>query len=544
MTRAEEVRLVDVAEGSILVEYPDVPEEVANRRAVAAARSLATRPPAGFLDAVPGARTLLVEFEPRLLLRTRLAEQLRRGFQESESAAESRRVLELPVCYDTDPEIGPDLAELASGAGLLPLEFARGHAGAEYRAAFLGFAPGFAYLTGLPADLHAPRLSTPRIRVPAGSVGIGGAYTGIYPGGTPGGWRLIGRAPARLFDALQDPPTLLLPGDRVRFRAIGRLEFERRSRIQQAAAPLASSRPLGAGRPLFRVSAPGALTSVQGGPRHGWGMYGVPPGGAMDLEALGSGNALLGNPRVAAALEMTIVGPDLEVLSDAAVVLWGGAILAAVNGRTVATGRVFEIRAGDSLRIGPLRPTARAYLCVDGGLEQPLRAQIPRRLAAGDVVSSSGRPARGEGTHRTGYPARAAGEVVLRVLPGPQLQRFGSEGRATFLRSPFRVSAASDRRGVRLEGLAVANRESPDIPPEGTPLGAIQVPRDGQPIILGPDRPVTGGYAKIANVIAADYPLLARALPGTVLRFAQVTLTEALAALSPEFRMPGPASPE
>ena len=122
-------------------------------------------------------------------------------------------------------------------------------------------------------------------------------------------------------------------------------------------------------------------------------------------------------------------------------------------------------------------------------------------------------------------------ELILRVLPGPQRGRFEPEGLATFFESAYRVSASSDRRGIRLEGPPVANRESADIAPEATNLGAIQVPRDGQPIVLGPDRPVTGGYARIATVIAADFPGLARALPGAVVRFREVTLDQALSAL-------------
>ena len=122
---------------------------------------------------------------------------------------------------------------------------------------------------------------------------------------------------------------------------------------------------------------------------------------------------------------------------------------------------------------------------------------------------------------------------MIRVLAGPQREGFEKDGVATFLGSPFRVSPSSDRRGIRLEGPPIANRDSPDIPPEGTALGGIQVPRDGQPIVLGPDRPVTGGYAKIATVIAADFPLLAQALPGTAVRFRDVTLAEALAAWQP-----------
>ena len=444
---------------------------------------------------------------------------------------DARRALEIPVFYDADPGTGPDLDELARGAGLTRDEFARRHAQARYRVAFLGFAPGFPYMTGLPGELHAPRLATPRTRVPAGSVGIGGQYTGIYPEETPGGWRLIGRAPVRLFDAGRNPPALLLPGDSVRFQQIGREEFERR----RLAIDLANS----AGRPnagasalsLFRVTGPGVFTSVQAGPRRGWALYGVPPGGAMDLEALAGGNAAVGNPPSAPALEMTLVGPELEVLAEASVALSGSWLEPEINGRPVAAGALRRVRIGDRLRLGPLRGGMRAYLCVAGGLALTGQPHSSRRLVSGEIVLAASPRARSAGSAAPAPPpAQARKELVIRVLPGPQREYFENEGLATFLGSRFRVSAASDRRGVRLEGPAIATRRSPDIPPEGTALGGIQVPGDGQPIILGPDRPITGGYAKIATVIEADFPLVAQALPGTLLRFAEVTLADALSA--------------
>ena len=225
-TGALEIR--DVAEGAVLVEYPETSEEEANQRAVAVARSLTTRAPAGFFDAVPGARNLLVLFDPRRWARARLVDEVRRVASEADRSAGSRRVLRIPVFYGAGRENGADLPEIARSAGMAPEEFARRHADAEYRVAFLGFAPGFPYMTGLARELESPRLATPRTRVPAGSVGIGGRYTGIYPEETPGGWKLIGRAPVRLFDPMEDPPALLLPGDRVRFQSISRGEFELR----------------------------------------------------------------------------------------------------------------------------------------------------------------------------------------------------------------------------------------------------------------------------------------------------------------------------
>jgi biotin-dependent carboxylase-like uncharacterized protein len=244
----------------------------------------------------------------------------------------------------------------------------------------------------------------------------------------------------------------------------------------------------------------------------------------MDSQTLSRGNALVGNPPEAAALEMTLVGPEVEFLAEASVVLCGGATEARINGRPLAAGIVQAVRPGDSVMIGAIRGSARAYLCAAGGLGQTDRPDLSRRLGCGDVVFLDARTRESPRTPARHGPPDADGAPApendpIRVLPGPQRDRFEPDGLTTFLRSSWRVSASSDRRGIRLEGPAVGNSGSSEIPPEGTVLGAIQVPGDGQPIILGPDRPVTGGYAKIATVLEPDFSRVARALPGAILRF-------------------------
>jgi inhibitor of KinA len=133
------------------------------------------------------------------------------------------RTVEIPICYGGD--FGPDLDVVAVQAKISPEDVIKRHSRAEYFVHLVGFAPGFAYLGGLPKELATPRRATPRTQVPAGSLGIGGAQTGIYPMVTPGGWNLIGRTPLRMFRPEQNPPTLLLAGDRVKFRAITREDF-------------------------------------------------------------------------------------------------------------------------------------------------------------------------------------------------------------------------------------------------------------------------------------------------------------------------------
>lgn len=184
---------------------------------------------AGVVDLTPASATILVTFgrgEPRDGAAAERAvagalEGLRAGEDEVEEIAP--RIVEIPVCYEG--AFAPDLEALARERGVRPEDVAALHSGAEYTVEFVGFAPGFGYLVGLPAALAAARLETPRARVPAGSVGIAGDRTAVYPGATPGGWRLIGRTPRRMFDARREAPSLLTQGDRVRFRRIDAGEF-------------------------------------------------------------------------------------------------------------------------------------------------------------------------------------------------------------------------------------------------------------------------------------------------------------------------------
>ena len=450
-----------------------------NQDALDLAAALADDPPEGFLDAVPGARTLLLLYDPGLLDPARLDLSRR-------SRQPAARVVRLQACYD-----GADLDEVARELGVTREEVVRRHVEADHVVSFLGFAPGFAYMTG---GFALPRLRTPRVRVPAGSLAIADGYTGVYPAATPGGWRLLGRVARRMFEPGANPPALLRPGDRVVFEPVGRLEE------QSARPPVA----MPSGPPLLRVLAPGAFTSVQGGPRHGLASSGVPAGGAMDLAALAAANRAVGNAPFAVALEITLAGPELEALQSVRVAL--GA-------------EVRLLARGERLPTGAVRRGVRAYLAVEGGLSQALPGEPVRALGPGDTLHRASGPVP-PGPRPPAAPLRWGEPLIeVRAHRGPQWDFFASP--EDFFDREYRVSASSDRRGLRLQGPALALARRSDIPPEGTAPGAVQVPGDGLPIVLGPDRPVTGGYAKIATVVPADFPLLAQARPGTAVRFVE-----------------------
>ncbi len=513
--------LRDVRDGALLVEFPDASDDAANGAAVALARRLAAASLPGFRDAIPAARTLLVLFDSRVASRRAVDEAIRTAGALPEAAGDASRLIRIPVAYGG--AAAADLAELARGAGLLEAEFARRHASAEYRVGFLGFAAGFGYLTGLPAELRAARLASPRPRVPAGAVAIGGPWTGVYPAEMPGGWRLIGRTSARLFDPDASRPALLAAGDRVRFDPVAAGELP-------AVQPAASRTRAAGERAVLRVVAAGLFATVQGAPRYGLGSLGAPPGGAMDLRSLARANGAVGNPALAPAVEIALVGPELEVLEDSIIAVAGADFGAELDGRTAPFGEAFRVRAGGRLRFPRARRGARAYLAIEGGLEETARPGEPsRRLAAEDVLHARPVPER---RHAVGASSAPEFDAVLRprVVAGPRADAFSPREMERFLSTAWRVSTMSDRRGLRLEGEPLEHARAPEIPPEGTVPGSIQVPGDGRPIVLGPDGPATGGYPKIATVIEADLPLLGQAAPGDALRFRTVTREDAEAA--------------
>ena len=224
--------------------FESAPDETLSE-VLAVRRRLETAQLPGVIEIAPAYTTVAVFFDPTRVIDARaptenvfdwLAKKVREAVvearvltRESESAAEDSRhysrLIEVPVCYEV--EFALDLEDVARRAGVHWKEIVDLHCSAEYRVHCLGFTPGFPFLGGLPGKLATPRRSTPRKEIPAGSVAIGGAQTGIYPIKSPGGWNVIGRTPLRLFDPAKNPPVLLRAGDRVRFRAITHEEFGR-----------------------------------------------------------------------------------------------------------------------------------------------------------------------------------------------------------------------------------------------------------------------------------------------------------------------------
>jgi biotin-dependent carboxylase-like uncharacterized protein len=287
------------------------------------------------------------------------------------------------------------------------------------------------------------------------------------------------------------------------------------------------------------VSSIGPVSSVQDGGRHGAQRYGLTPSGAMDRLALAAANTLVGNAPFAAAVEIGPFAAAFTARGGAVrVALTGGPRAADIAGRPVAVDTSMTVADGETLSLGFTRGGAFCYLAIEGGIAgEPMFGSLsvnaraglgspyPRPLQAGDEFQTS--KASGAQERRIELPPGASRPI--RVVLGPQDDEFGGDAIALFLGSDWKISPTSDRMGYRLDGPVIRHLQGHNIVSDGTVDGSIQVPGNGVPIVLMPDRGTTGGYPKIATVIAADLGRLAQTPAGTAFRFKAISMTEAQA---------------
>jgi len=557
----------DAGDSALLLELDAVIDPAVNASAIGIAAAIAAERIAGVRDVVPTYRSVAVHFDPLVSD----VEQLRGALQRAADTAPAARtgaLIEIPVAYGGDN--GPDLDEVAAFAHLSPSAVIERHSAREYRVFMLGFLPGFTYMGTVDEAIAAPRKATPRTRIPAGSVGIAGRQTGIYPRQSPGGWQLIGRTDVRIFDPAREPPSLFAPGDRVRFVAATRTSEPRtveprapEPRVPSPGSPVPSpgSRvpspdprvPSPESRSIT-VLTPGLFTTIQDDGRWGHQDRGVPVAGPMDRVAYRLANALVGNPPGAAVLEATVLGPELRVEQPMRIAITGADLSASADGRAMALNSVLTCAAGSVLRFGERKSGARAYIAFDGGIDAPqvlgsrathvvsgLGGIDGRALRAGDRLSLGHAwdgplrrvPPAMDVARRTG----STGGARLRVMRGPQ-DDFFDERAFDWLRSArFAISPQSDRMGYRLT--VDTPRATNDAPrtaaalmiSDATVMGGLQIPPSGDPILLMADRQTTGGYPQIATVITADLPLAGQLAPGDWLEFALCSRDEAIAVL-------------
>lgn len=519
-----------VGDRALLVECTDGAEARALRA------TLESEPPRGVVDVVGGARTVLVRTRRAV---AGLADELATRDVSATDAFVAGEVV-VDVVYD-----GDDLADVAAHLGTDVDGVVRWHSATPWTAAFLGFAPGFAYLEREGDVREVPRRAEPRTSVPAGAVAVAGTWSAVYPRRSPGGWQVVGRTDRPLWLPDREPPAVLTAGTRVRFRPV---------RDLVSAGPMTQAAPGTAARParedaggVLEVLDPGPLTLVEDLGRTGHQGLGVPESGALDRAAAVRANRLVGNLRGAAVLE-TLGGLALRARTDAVVALTGARADARLvpdadsPGHPAPPGRPVLVAAGTTLNVGTPVDGARCYVAVRGGVDAPaelgsrsadlLSGLGPAPLRAGDLVVAGTaavdavadpRDDPTEPTDRTVPDETVPGQDVVhvRAVPGPRTDWFTDDGVA-FWATTWRVTADSNRVGLRLDGAAVPSARDEELASEPMVRGAVQVPPAGRPVVLLADHPATGGYPVVAVVVTDDLDLLGQLRPGDRVAFEPV----------------------
>lgn len=294
---------------------------------------------------------------------------------------------------------------------------------------------------------------------------------------------------------------------------------------------------------MLTIRKAGMQTTVQDLGRPGLQKYGVVAAGAMDPYALRMANLLVGNEENAAALEITLVGPEIQFEEDGLISICGADLSPQLNETAVGLWRPLRIQKGQILTFGTPRRGSRAYLAVAGGINVPaimgsrstyLRAALGgfngRALEAGDRLTTGAANDTSFAVNAPSWfmpPAYYSSKPEIRVTAGRQFTSFSEDSRKRFFSELFTVSSHSDRMGYRLDGAQLALSVPHEMQSEAVVFGSIQVPPDGNPIILMADRQTTGGYPKIAEAISVDLPLISQLKPGDRLRFTEVSIEEA-----------------
>ena len=490
----------------------------------------------------------------------------------ADSPASARRIaarllqLDLTAPVQRDGELvvidtvydGEDLAEVGRLTGLGVEGVVAAHTGQVWTVAFAGFAPGFGYMVGENQQLEVPRRSSPRTAVPAGSVALAGNYSAVYPRRSPGGWQLIGRTNAKMWDLDREQPALAAPGHRVQFRpvrdavalAAEPAEGSSAAPVVENAAESAVSTPepaagqdSAAGQDVtagLRIVAPGLQSLVEDLGRHGHSGLGVSAAGALDRASLRRANRLVGNAPSAAVIETVAGGLKVQAVGDQVLAVTGAPsdldIESAPDSsgetwhRTVPMAAPFALLSGETLRFGAPQSGFRSYLALRGGVSvapvlgsrstDTMSGIGPAPLAAGQLVAAGPEAESGvvgAPELQPDYPG--TGVTVLDVVPGPRADWFDQAALDSFAAQEWEVGTQSNRVGMRLAGTPLQRTRQGELSSEGTVAGALQVPPEGLPVLFLADHPITGGYPVIAVVVDSQLDLAAQVAIGGRIRF-------------------------
>ncbi|MBI0153469.1 5-oxoprolinase/urea amidolyase family protein [Gilliamella sp. W8128] len=461
-------------------------------------------------EIIPAARTVLVRYNSIIMDGNKLAQYIAQ-LDVSSGQLRSGELVTIPVSYN-----GEDLGFVAEYLGISVADVISRHTSNEYQVAFCGFAPGFAYMVAKDIQLNVPRRQSPRVRIPAGSVALAGEFSSVYPQASPGGWQLIGVTNVKVWDIYRDEPALFKPGTRVNFidasKTVTKYSLPQSKKVTLPVEQQEQSQDI-------EILATGIQTLLQDNGRIGQAELGISESGAMDKAALHSANRILGNPTNEAVLEITQGGFKARINSAMLIAVTGASCeikVTTISGESYFANmyQPIQLEEGDIVHLGNVQYGVRSYVAVRGGLQvQPILASCsfdtlaqvgPRPLKVGQTLTiKNGQTFNAlslEETPAISYPCKDD-VVELDIMFGPRTDWFTQQAIQQLTSQLWQVTPASNRIGLRLLGEIPLEREKQqELPSEGTCMGAIQIPANGQPVLFLNDHPLTGGYPVIAAV--------------------------------------------
>lgn len=488
----------------------------------------------GILDLVPAAKTILVffnEIETNFTTLVRFIQTLEIG----QSLERHAQEVIVPIHYN-----GEDLAQVAELQGLSVADVILKHRQSTWNVAFIGFAPGFAYMSSPDQPFtDIPRLTVPRKKIPSGSLGLAGKYSGIYPKDSPGGWQLIGTTSEQMWDLERKNPALLLPGMTVHFEDVSHKpvtvnvpkHIDRTQDVQLHSTEKSA---------VFKITAPSLQMLIQDQGRLKQTNIGVGAAGAMDLSSMHIANRIVGNPKDSAVIEILNGGLKAKMQNSAVIAVTGAISTIHVkfaDGQQAdfESYQAIALDAGDEFHIQTPTQGLRNYLSIRGGIDvkpvlnscsfDSLAVLGPEPLKIGDVIYQGKIIPSNILLNEVPKPnlPRLGETVELDIVMGPRTDWFDQSSIDTLSQQLWLVTNESNRVGLRLVGdISLTRSITHELESEGTCIGALQIPPSGQPVLFMNDHPLTGGYPVIASVAKHHWDLVAQIPAGCHIKFNKI----------------------
>jgi antagonist of KipI len=528
------VAIVSIAEYAISVVFGKTMQESYYVGISQLNQLLYKEPFEGFIETVPSYTTLTVFYAPQKInagplspsefvvqyVKTLLG-------KEKELTNFVADTIVVPVCYDE--AFGYDLASLAEAKNISMQSLIQLHSEQEYKVYMMGFLPGFPYMGEVHPKLVAPRKASPRSVVAAGSVGIAGNQTGIYPLDSPGGWQIVGRTPLHLFDLNNDQIFYFKTGNRIRFEPISKSQFYALKKELSPTVTISNAKSNAI------VLKPGVFAIFQDMGRQGYRAFGIPESGAMDITSHHLANAIVGNTMDAATIEVTMGGMAIQFLENTYVVVTGAG-KAVVDAQTISYNKKQLVKAHSVLEIRFSDQGLRTYIAVEGGFETTIllnsRSATPK-INIGSVLTKGAalyfgkkqaKPSRG--FVNLTFPNFELSKTI-RIIEGAEYDWLDPASKLILGSDTFHLSNRCDRMGYHLQGVPLKTKTIQELLSTAVVKGTIQLTPNGQLIVLMNDCQTTGGYPRVAQVAAVDMPILAQLRPTDDVSFKMISFIEA-----------------